>query len=73
MELGVIMLAAILTFWISIVITVKRWHDQDKSGWWALLGFVPVIGWLWQNIQCAIMPGTAGPNQYGPPTRLGRQ
>ena len=27
----------------SIAVGVRRLHDLDKSGWWLLLGFVPII------------------------------
>ncbi|MCX6788977.1 MAG: DUF805 domain-containing protein [Candidatus Jorgensenbacteria bacterium] len=28
----------------SIAITVRRLHDTNRSGWWFIVGFVPVIG-----------------------------
>ncbi|MCF2922020.1 DUF805 domain-containing protein, partial [Pseudoalteromonas sp. APAL1] len=33
--------------WCSLAIQIKRWHDRNKSGWWVLIGFVPVIGGIW--------------------------
>ena len=33
-----------LLLWPSLAITVKRWHDPDKSAWWLLILLVPVIG-----------------------------
>ena len=24
----------------------RRLHDIDKSGWWELLNFLPIIGWI---------------------------
>jgi uncharacterized membrane protein YhaH (DUF805 family) len=57
-------LVAIL--WINLTITVRRWHDRDKSGYWALLGLIPIIGWLWQGIECGLLDGTLGPNRFGP-------
>jgi uncharacterized membrane protein YhaH (DUF805 family) len=51
---------------ISIAIAAKRWHDRDKSAWWALLAFVPIIGGIWTLVECGFLKGTAGPNQYGP-------
>jgi uncharacterized membrane protein YhaH (DUF805 family) len=45
---------------------VKRWHDRNKSGWWMLIVFVPVIGSLWYLIECGFLKGTTGPNTYGP-------
>ena len=30
----------------SLAIAVRRLHDIKKSGWWLLLAFVPIIGWI---------------------------
>ena len=30
--------------WIQLAVGVKRLHDQGRSGWFYLLGFVPFIG-----------------------------
>jgi len=24
----------------------RRLHDTDRSGWWLLISFVPVVGWI---------------------------
>lgn len=52
--------------WIGLAAGVKRWHDRNKSGWWILIGLVPVIGGLWYLIECGFLRGTVGPNIYGP-------
>ena len=49
----------------SITVTVRRLHDTGKSGWMALLIFVPCIGiilWLVWMIE----DGQAHENTYGP-------
>jgi uncharacterized membrane protein YhaH (DUF805 family) len=51
--------------WPSMAIMVKRWHDRDKRGWWALVVFVPVIGWIWALIENGLLRGTAGANRFG--------
>ena len=28
----------------ALAVLVRRLHDSDKSGWWALIGFVPIVG-----------------------------
>lgn len=48
----------------SIAVCVRRFHDQDKSGWLWLLYFIPYIGWLIVVIFMFI-EGTKGSNQYG--------
>lgn len=48
----------------SLAVGVRRLHDTGKSGWWMLLGFVPLA-----NIALLvffIQDGTVGANQYGP-------
>jgi uncharacterized membrane protein YhaH (DUF805 family) len=50
----------------SIAVGVRRLHDIDKSGWWILIGLIPIIGWI-VLIYWYIQEGTRGDNQYGPP------
>jgi uncharacterized membrane protein YhaH (DUF805 family) len=47
-------------------IYAKRWHDRDKSGWWTLIGLVPIIGGIWLIVELGILEGTRGPNRFGP-------
>ncbi|MHA7819499.1 MAG: DUF805 domain-containing protein [Erythrobacter sp.] len=49
----------------SIAVQVRRFHDQDKSGWFVLLGFIPFVGGLIVLVFMCL-EGTRGPNQYGP-------
>lgn len=62
----VIFVFVVIATWISIAVAVKRYHDRNKSGWWVLIVFVPVIGGLWYLIECGFLRGTPGPNNYGP-------
>ena len=57
--------AAIL--WPMVALTIKRWHDRDKSGWWLMVLLIPVLGSLWNFVVCGFLSGTAGPNRFGPP------
>jgi uncharacterized membrane protein YhaH (DUF805 family) len=50
-------LASVALAWVSFASVVRRFHDRGKSGWWALLYFVPGIGWLWLLIECGFLPG----------------
>jgi uncharacterized membrane protein YhaH (DUF805 family) len=52
--------------WPSLAISIKRWHDRGKSGWWVLIALIPFIGWIWALIETGFLEGTRGPNQYGP-------
>lgn len=59
-------IANLLIAWPAIAVSVKRWHDRDKSGWWVLVNLVPLIGQLWALIDNGFVPGTRGPNRFGP-------
>ena len=61
-----ILLLMIPLLWISFAVQAKRWHDRDKSGWWILIGFVPLIGPLWAFIEAGCLRGSFGSNRYGP-------
>jgi uncharacterized membrane protein YhaH (DUF805 family) len=49
----------------SITVTVRRLHDTDRSGWWYLLVFLPVIGGL-VILVFMLLDGTPGSNRFGP-------
>ena len=49
----------------SLALSVRRLHDRDKSGWWFLLAFIPLIGAIILIVWFAL-PGTAGDNRFGP-------
>ncbi len=54
----------------SIAVTVRRLHDQDKSGWFYFISFVPYVGGLILFVFMCI-DGTPGPNRYGPDPKGG--
>lgn len=49
----------------SIGVAIRRLHDTDRSGWWLLLIFIPVIGWI-ALLYFYVQDGKPEPNQYGP-------
>jgi len=56
-----------------LALSVKRLHDDARSGAWLLVGLVPVLGVLWLFFELALSRGTVGSNQYGPdPREAGR-
>ncbi len=58
----------LLTTWIGIAVSVQRLHDRDRSGFWLVpMLLVPFIGSLWMIVELGFMPGTPGPNRFGPP------
>lgn len=58
---------AYLAFLIpGLATAVRRFHDRDKSGWWVLIAFVPLIGAIWLFVELGCLRGTYGPNRFGP-------
>ncbi|WP_410750975.1 DUF805 domain-containing protein [Citrobacter sp. U14242] len=45
-------------------ITARRLHDTDRSGWWILLGLIPIIGDIVLFIFLC-QKGTIGENRFG--------
>jgi len=58
-------LANLVFLWPLIAISAKRQHDFDFSAWWALIHFVPGIGFLVLMVADGSVPGTHGPNRFG--------
>jgi uncharacterized membrane protein YhaH (DUF805 family) len=67
----IIGLTLVLTTWINIASTVKRFHDRDKSGYWFFIVFVPYVGAIWQIVECGFLSGSYSINRYGPPPGSG--
>ena len=49
----------------GIAVSVRRLHDTDRSGWWLLIGLIPVIGAI-VLLVFMVLEGQSGANQYGP-------
>jgi uncharacterized membrane protein YhaH (DUF805 family) len=49
----------------SLAVTVRRFHDQDKSGWFILLGLIPIVGGIIVLVFMCL-EGTRGANRFGP-------
>jgi len=55
----------------GLAIAVRRLHDRDKSGWWLLLIFIPLVGAVILLVWFCIR-GTVGPNRFGSDPLEGR-
>jgi uncharacterized membrane protein YhaH (DUF805 family) len=61
--------SALVLYWLLtlipyIAVHVRRFHDQDKSGWFYLLAFIPYVGTLVVLVFMALR-GTHGVNRFG--------
>ena len=48
----------------TLAVGARRLHDTDRSGWWLLLGLVPLGGIV--VLVFHVLDGTPGPNRFGP-------
>ena len=60
-----VLIVSLLFLYPTYALYTKRWHDRNKSGWWSLIGFVPLIGGLWLLIELGFLGGDDGANFYG--------
>lgn len=64
----VVVIAALALIVPSLAVQVRRFHDQNLSGWWVLLGLVPYVGGLVVFV-FMLLPGKPGSNRFGPDPR----
>ena len=57
---GLFALGTLLPF---LAVASRRLHDIGRSGWWQLVGFIPLLGWI-VMIYWTVQP-SEGPNAYG--------
>ena len=49
----------------SVGVGIRRLHDTDRSGWWLLVGLIPLIGFIILIVLLAL-DSTPGDNRFGP-------
>ena len=67
-ETGVGLLSTIYSLGVlipSIAVGARRLHDIGRTGWWLLLGFIPILGAIVLLI-FFILDSQPGTNVYGP-------
>jgi putative OPT family oligopeptide transporter len=57
-------LYALAVFIPGLAVGIRRLHDIGKSGWFFLIGLIPIIGGIWLFVLFCIK-GQPGENQYG--------
>jgi uncharacterized membrane protein YhaH (DUF805 family) len=48
----------------SLAVGARRLHDTNRSGWWQLVYFIPLIGLIVMIVFC-VQEGDSASNQYG--------
>lgn len=59
---GIFSLAMLLP---NLAVGARRLHDTNRSGWWLLIGLIPLIGFIVLIVFFATQ-GTRGANRFGP-------
>ena len=55
----------LIATWVgSYMISIRRLHDLNKSGWWVLLYLIPYVNLIF-GLYLLFAPGTHGYNRYG--------
>ena len=52
----------------QLAVSVRRLHDTDKSGWWLLLGLIPIFGTI-ALIVLFSLASSEGNNRFGEPAQ----
>lgn len=58
-------IASLVLFLPSLGVMFRRLHDTGRSGWWWLIGCIPVVGTI-VLLVFLLQPSQPYPNQYGP-------
>ena len=73
-NLGLLLALPFVIFSLGMVIpqlavSVRRLHDADKSGWWLLLGLIPIFGTI-ALIALFSLASSEGDNRFGEPAQF---
>ena len=63
------LLAALALFLPSLAVAIRRLHDTSRSGWWVLIGLIPIVGWI--ILIVFYCQDSHGDNKYGPSPKGG--
>lgn len=66
-ELGMGLLSGLYSLAVlipSLAVTVRRLHDTGRTGWWLLIGLIPLIGAL-VLLVFMLLDSQPGDNEYG--------
>lgn len=59
----IVFIAALAVLLPNLAVLVRRLHDAGHSGWWILIGLLPVVGTI--VLLVFTLQGSEPPNQWG--------
>jgi uncharacterized membrane protein YhaH (DUF805 family) len=71
--IGTVILSAIVGLGLllpNLSVSIRRLHDIDRTGWWILIAFIPLVG-LIVLLVFYLQDSDPGENSYGPPMAEG--
>ena len=63
-DVSLVLIKALFMPMIIFIMSIRRLHDLDRSGWWSLLIVIPFASFV-----LLALPGSKGNNRFGPPPR----
>ena len=57
-------LASLALLLPGLAVGVRRLHDTSRTGWWILIGLIPIVGWI--ILLVFYVQDSHGDNKYGP-------
>ena len=48
----------------TLAVGARRLHDTGRSGWWLLIGLIPIVGWI--ILLVFLVQDSHPANQHGP-------
>jgi uncharacterized membrane protein YhaH (DUF805 family) len=49
----------------SVAGRAKRCHDRNRSGWFQLIAFIPIVGQIWAFVELGCLRGSSRANRFG--------
>ena len=73
--IGIIGVVGLALFLPSLAVAVRRLHDTGKSGWWYLIGIIPIVSYIGGLVLFVfyLSDSQAGNNKWGPNPKEGHQ
>ncbi len=65
-DLGFLLISIpyLIYLYLKVVFAIRRFHDLDKSGWWSVATFIPLINIIF-ILYMLLAKGTDGVNRFG--------
>lgn len=56
-------ITSLALFLPGLSLWIRRLHDTDRSGWWAWIVLIPIVGWI-ITLVFVLLPSTMGPTRW---------